>query len=107
MKTAVLAATAVFFLALIPDAHSLELDGRVADGLSREGIPHLTVKLTAPKAAGQPERITNTDRRGRFQFTGLGPGRYLLEVYQGVTVLHREVVTINGNTRKDVDLRRR
>lgn len=87
-----------------------ELDGRIVDAASRDGIPELTVKLIPPMAMQslrRPEKITTTDRHGEFRFTDTDTGKYLLEVYQGVTLLYRGVVEINQDTHKRIELKRK
>ncbi len=82
------------------------LSGRVVDAGSGQGIPSLTIGLEAPKAEGERQTFTFTDSAGRFKLPNLNPGRYLLTVSQGPTLLHREVVEVNGDTTRDVRLQR-
>ncbi len=85
----------------------LKLEGRVHEAMSNKGIPGLAVKLIPPTASQKPEKITFTDHNGEFHFPALDSGKYLLEVYQGVTLLHREMITLNKDMRREVELRRR
>lgn len=76
-------------------------------GAGQKGIPALTVNLIPPRDLRGVEKITTTDDRGRFSFSALDRGRYLLEVYQGVMLLYREVIAVDRDTRKDIELMRR
>lgn len=87
-------------------AQQASLNGRVCDAANGQGIPSLTVRLEPPKAQGGREIVTYTDSDGRFQLRGLSAGRYLLTVSQGATPLDREVVDVNGETTREVRLRR-
>ena len=89
------------------DAQQGSLSGRVFDAGSGRGIPALTVQLQPPTAVGKSQNVTFTDTEGRFRLPNLGAGRYLLTISQGSTLLHREVVEVNGDTAKDVGLQRR
>jgi hypothetical protein len=94
-----------FLVVLSALAAQASLSGRVFDADSGRGIPSLTIRLEAPGGGGQI--VTYTDADGRFALSKLSAGRYLLTVLQGSTLLHREVVDINGKTIKDIGLRRR
>ncbi len=88
-------------------AEGMSLDGRVHEITGQRGIPALAVKLIPPRDRHGVERVTSTDEGGKFHFENLDGGRYLLEVYQGVMLLYREVITLDRDTRKDIELRRR
>ncbi|MCG3114294.1 MAG: carboxypeptidase-like regulatory domain-containing protein [Candidatus Manganitrophus sp. SA1] len=101
-----------FFLTLLIltlplPALAADFNGRVVEERSREGISDLTVRLIPPKAAGRPEKATTTDERGGFRFPDIERGRYLLEVYQGTTLLYREVVETDQETIKEIQLSRK
>lgn len=83
------------------------IDGEVHDASTKKGIPGLTVKLIPPKGAPMPQKITFTNPEGRFQLLNLERGKYLLEVYQGVTLVHREVVTLETVLAKQIELTRK
>jgi len=85
----------------------LRLDGRVYETANKKGIAALTVKLIPPRGVRKPEKIVSTDERGEFHFTNIDQGKYLIEVYQGITILYRSMVEINQSTRKDIPLRRK
>ena len=87
-------------------AQQASLSGRVYDAGSGKGIGSLAIQLALPKAEGERQIITYTDAEGRFKLPNLSPGRYLLTVSQGSTVLHREVVEVRGEATKDVRLQR-
>ncbi len=88
-------------------AGGMVLDGRVHEVTGQRGIPALAVKLIPPRDRRGVERVTSTDEGGRFHFDNLDGGRYLLEVYQGVMLLYREVINLDRDMRKDIELRRR
>ena len=105
---ALLAFILFLFLALWPvQAQQITLEGKVIEAATQKGVPALSLRLTPSRGLKQPQRITSTNRDGEFHFSGLLRGRYLLEVRQGVTLLHREIVTIEASTTKQVTLRRR
>ena len=97
------------WLVILPNvsAGELALDGRVHEATGQKGIPALAVKLIPPRDLRGVERVTSTDEEGRFRFDNLAGGKYLLEVYQGVMLLYREVITLDRDMRKDIQLRRR
>ena len=109
MSRARIGAMSLSFLLLLVSAlgaQQASLGGRVYDAGSGQGIASLTVQLTPPKAEGDRQIITYTDAEGRFKLPNLSPGKYLLTVSQGPTLLHREVVEIRGEATKDVRLQR-
>ena len=87
-------------------AQQAVLSGRVYDAGSGQGITSLSIRLEPPKGVGDRQIVTFTDAEGRFRVPNLRAGRYLLTVSQGLNLLHREVVDVNGNTTKDVPLQR-
>jgi len=109
MKRVLLLVCMSFWLLTLQNVHAggMALDGRVYEEAGRKGIPALTVKLIPPRDLRGVEKITTTDDRGGFRFSALDGGRYLLEVYQGVLLLYREVIAVDRDTRKDIELRRR
>jgi len=103
-----LAVPLFLFLALQPAlGQQNSLAGRVVEATTHRGIPALNVKLIPSRELRESQQVTSTNRDGEFHFVNLRKGRYLLEIRQGVTLLHREVVTINGNTTREIDLHRR
>ena len=97
----------LFFAPQPAQAQQIKLEGQVAEETTQRGIPALNVKLTPSRELRQPQRITSTNWDGQFRFSDLSRGRYLLEVRQGVELLHREIVTIETDTRKQIKLRRK
>ncbi len=81
------------------------ISGRIFDSATNEGIAGMTVKLTPPKATRRPQLVTRTDVQGAFDFGKLEKGRYLLQVYQGATLLYRRVIDSRQNSRFEVRLR--
>jgi hypothetical protein len=79
--------------------------GIVYDADTKKGIPNLTVKLVPPKQAKAIESATATDAYGNFSFPRAQGGKYLLEVYFGLTLVHREVVNAMGGARVEIPLR--
>lgn len=103
-----LAVPLFLFLALQPaPGQQSSLAGRVVEAATHRGIPALNVKLIPSKELRESQQVTSTNSDGEFHFVNLRPGRYLLEIRQGVTLLHREVVTVHGNTTKEIALHRR
>jgi hypothetical protein len=102
--------TLILFPILTPQvalAQKFKLEGQVVEPTTPpRGIAALGVKLTPSKELSEPQRITSTDQNGQFQFNDLTRGRYMLEVRQGLTLLHREILSIEGDTKKQVTLRR-
>jgi hypothetical protein len=87
-------------------AQQASLSGRVSDAGNGQGISALTIRLEPPKAEGDRQIVTFTDTNGYFKLPNLSSGRYLLTVSQGPTLLHREVVEVNGETTKEIRLQR-
>jgi carboxypeptidase family protein len=81
--------------------------GRVIDAKTEQGIPGLIIKLTPPKATKQPQKVTSTDPQGEFRFEKVVDGRYLLEVYQGLSLLYRDVVDTTKPSKKAISLKRK
>jgi hypothetical protein len=79
--------------------------GTVYDADTKKGIPNLTVKLVPPREAKAVEAATATDADGNFSFPRAQAGKYLLEVYFGLTLVHREVVNTGGGARIEIPLR--
>ena len=98
----------ITFIILIIYSNALSLSdfsGRVYEASDNKGISNLVIKLTPPRNLKVPQKITTTDQDGRFNLPGLEMGRYLLEIYQGPTLLYRDVVDLNKETNKNIMLR--
>jgi len=65
------------------------------------------VRLIPPRDVKKPEKVTTTDEDGNFRFTDLSGDKYLLEVYEGLTLLYREVVEVKQNTPKEIALKKK
>ncbi len=110
MKSLMAVMVAIFLtVGMVPYAQGvgLRLDGRVYEATSNRGVAALTMKLIPPRALSKPEIITTTNDPGEFLFTNVDRGRYLIEVYQGITILYRGVVEISQDTRKEIPLKGR
>ncbi len=109
MSKARIGTLALSFLLLLVSAlgaQQASLGGRVYDAGSGKGIGSLAVQLALPRAEGNRQIITYTDTEGRYKLPNLSPGKYLLTVSQGSTLLHREVVEVRGEATQDVRLQR-
>ncbi len=83
------------------------LSGTISDDHG-QGIPNLEVKLSPPRNSQEPAHITTTSRNGSYRISNLRRGRYLMEVSLVYRLIYRGVVdTSNGDTRKDVVLKRK
>ena len=95
----------LLFAAVAVRADQMSFSGTVVAQGDRSGIPNLTVSLTPPANSKKPKKVTTTDDKGHFALNDLENGQYLLEVYQGVTILYREVVSIPQQASKEISLR--
>ncbi len=80
------------------------ISGEIIYSATNQGISDLVVKLTPPRHLNKSPKIFITGRSGEFWFTGLKKGKYLLEVYQGPTLLYRNVIDMNKETEKTIML---
>ncbi|MEW6086956.1 MAG: hypothetical protein AB1498_01460 [bacterium] len=87
--------------------YAAELNGRVRENTKKEGIPGLVVKLKPPKASQKPEKITKTGKNGEFVIKDLDTGKYMLEVYEATTIIYREVLELNSDTTKEIELEKK
>jgi hypothetical protein len=69
--------------------------------------PRFTARLYYPKATGQPPLVTVTDNEGKFSFTDLDAGHYLLELHEGDALVHQQVIELPKDQRVDIRLRAR
>ena len=83
------------------------ITGRIIESGTTNGIPNLTVKLTSPRASKRPQKITTTDQNGSFKFMEVEPAKYLIEVYQGVNPIYRDVVDTNVPGKREITLTRK
>jgi hypothetical protein len=84
-----------------------DFSGRVFDAETKRGVENLEVKLTPPRGVRASIRIASTDRNGAFLFPKLMPGRYMIEVSQGINLLYRAEVDTAKTSKLDVPLRRK
>ncbi len=71
---------------------------------STAGAAGLSVTLTPPKKLNKPALTTTTNDQGAFELTNVDSGEYLLEIFQRLTVLYREVVTVPATLETEVRL---
>jgi carboxypeptidase family protein len=81
-----------------------QISGRVVNTATSEGIGGISVQLMAPRAQKQPMRVTATQSDGRFLFSALTPGKYLLTMYQGATLVFRKEIDTTVDTNFTVPL---
>ena len=88
------------------NAARVNLDGQIT--MEPPGrAPRLTARLYFPRETGRQPIVTVTDDAGRFSFTELDGGQYLLELYQGDQLIHQQVVTLPQDQRLNIRLRAR
>lgn len=90
-----------------PEARQMALNGSVVELTSGRGIPALIIWLIPSRDLNQPHRMTSTNRDGQFRFGNLAGGRYMLEVHQGVMVMHREILSLESDTEKRITLKKK
>lgn len=69
--------------------------------------PRFYARLYFPKETGRPPLVTITDNEGRFSFTDLDAGRYLLELHEGDELVHQRVITLPQDQQVDIRLKAR
>ena len=68
--------------------------------------PKYVVTLTPPRASNMPKQVTSTSSSGEYHLGNISSGRYLLEVSDDTKILHREVIEVQGDEKKNVELKR-
>jgi hypothetical protein len=104
------AATVLWLMLLAVTAvaqQPVDFKGRVFDAATQVGIENLELKFSPPRDSGAAIRLTRTDRNGEFNMPKLSPGRYLLEVSQGMYLLSRIQIDTSRQTRIDIPLTRK
>ena len=96
-----------YYLCSLAGLISASLTGRIYKAGTKTGIGDLTVRLIPPRDLKKPEKVTTTDEGGKFRFADLSGDKYLLEVYQGLTLLYREVIEGKENTPKEITLKKK
>lgn len=109
-----MAVVAILFVASLSAAQEAtvkvslgNLSGRISEFVSKQGIPDMTVKLIPSREGKEPERVTTTGSDGVYRFSKIREGKYLVELYRGVTLLYREVVEVKNDVRKDFTLKKK
>jgi hypothetical protein len=86
--------------------HGDAISGRVFEPVSGLGVGGITVQLVPPSAVRAPVRVTTTASDGGFQFTKLTKGKYLLRMYQGMTLVYQKEIDTSVDAEFTVALRR-
>jgi hypothetical protein len=83
---------------------TFSLHGRAFETAHDQPLAGLTVKLVPPPDQKRPQIVTATDDHGNYQLAGVPAGRYLLEAYQGASLVFRSVVDIHQDGVRDIGL---
>jgi hypothetical protein len=83
---------------------TFSLHGRAFETAHDQPLAGLTVKLVPPPDQRRPQIVTATDDHGNYQLAGVPAGRYLLEAYQGATLVFRSVVDVHQDSTRDIGL---
>jgi hypothetical protein len=85
---------------------SLTFSGRIlVDGTAQNQMPRFNLKLYPPKESNKPISLATADDNGKFAFTGLAQGTYLLEIYFGQDLVYQKEVDLSGSKDLNIDLR--
>ena len=68
--------------------------------------PEFVVTLTPPRNSNVPKQVTSTSSSGSYHLGDIKPGRYMFEVSSGTKVIYREVIEVQGDKKKNVELKR-
>jgi hypothetical protein len=68
------------------------------------GAPNLTVSISPPAKLNKSKQVVSTNEQGQFIFNDVEDGEYLLEVFQRLTVLYREVINVPQTVQKEIRL---
>ena len=79
----------------------------VIESAAQQSSPRFGVKLYPPLKSGKAVLLTNTDSKGNFKFTGLSASSYLLEIYLVKDLVYQEVIPLNRNLTREIDLRKK
>ena len=92
------------FFATVSAQHTLT--GEITTNSAAGSQPRLNVKLYPPKTSLRPILITRSDGFGKFSFT-VASGSYLLELYLGNSLVYQEVIQVDSDITRKIDLRNR
>lgn len=81
------------------------LSGEILTNSAAGSQPRFNVKLYPPKTARRPILITSSNGFGKFSFTTVQDS-YLLEIYLGSSLVYQEVIKLDSDTMRKIDLRR-
>lgn len=84
------------------EAGGKRIAGKLIAENTGEPVVGLGIALIPPKGSQYPEKVTVTNSAGEFEFAEVFPGRYLLEVSQGLTTIYRAVIDSNNSPNRIV-----
>jgi len=104
-STIILVSVGTLFASQANGQENLTFAGRVVTGNSaQQSNPQFSLKLYPPLKSGKAVLLSNTDYKGNFKFKGLSASSYLLEIYLVKDLVYQEVIELNKNLVKDIDL---
>jgi hypothetical protein len=80
------------------------LSGQILTNSAARDQPRFNVKLYPPKISRRPILVTSSDDFGKFRFTVV-PDSYLLELYLGNSLVYQEVIKLDTDITRKIDLR--
>jgi hypothetical protein len=96
------------FALLAADSRPTTFKGKILaatyEGQVSAGASNLIVSLSAPASMNKRKQVASTNEQGEFIFENIEEGEYLLEVFQRLTVLYREIITIPQVREKEIRL---
>jgi len=101
------ASGAILFLLIFFATASAQrtLSGEVLTNSAVGNQPRFNVKLYPPKTTRRPILVTRSDGFGKFSFT-VEPDSYLLELYLGASLVYQEVIKLDADITRKIDLRK-
>ncbi|HEX9629821.1 MAG TPA: hypothetical protein VF961_07370 [Pyrinomonadaceae bacterium] len=82
------------------------LTGQILTRAPAGNQPRFNVKLYPPKTSRRPILVTSSDSFGKFKFI-VAPDSYLLELYLGNSLVYQEVIKLDSDLNRKIDLRNR